>query len=145
MFKQSLSSVKSSSGRNNVSSIKSVSSAISVNSVNSANSLNSVQTVSITVLTPCLMVFFVKWPFLSMCFFLYFSLASHHKSTWLGRPAKEEEEERAAFSFDEFGRGQLFQLEICQECTISKIFAQYPKYLDSSWRNLALKRFEIFV
>ena len=64
---------------------------------------------------------------------------------WAAQLRLEEEEERAAFSFDEFGRGQLVQLEICQECTISEIFAQYSKYLDSSWRNLALKRFEIFV
>ena len=59
---------------------------------------------------------------------------------WAAQLRLEEEEERAAFSFDEFGRGQLFQLEICQECTISKIFAQYSKYLDSSWLNWALKK-----
>ena len=122
-------------GRNNESSKKSISSAISVNSVNNDNSVNSVQALYIGVLTTSLMIFFVELPFLSMCFFLYFSLPFLHKSTWLGCPAKEEEEERAAFSFDEFGRGQLFQLEICQECTISKIFAQYSKYLDSPWRN----------
>ena len=122
MFKQSLSSVKSSSGRNNVSSIKSVSSAISVNSVNSANSLNSVQTVSITVLTPCLMVFFVKWPFLSMCFFLYFSLASHHKSTWLGCPAKEEEEEGLHSLFMSLVAGNSSSLKYVRS-------AQYLKYL----------------